>query len=193
MVTVKGYVDRVVIVARGQAIARHERSHRRHTMVLDPLHFLATLGQKPGALDHAPVFRDWELPACFAAFRAALEREHGAAGGGRRFARVLQLLAEHPLARVREAIESCTRSDAISAEAVARRAQVLAATAAPVSGAATPPGTPASPHVHVPPPDLGRFDQLLGDRDIPEISHDDVAVKSSSDQSTEIPASVFFA
>ena len=74
IVTVKGYVDRVVIVARGQAIARHARSHQRHTMVLDPLHYLATLGTKPGALDHAPVFRDWELPACFAAFRAALEQ-----------------------------------------------------------------------------------------------------------------------
>ena len=62
-VTVKGYVDRVVIVSRGQIVARHERSHQRHTMVLDPLHYLATLDRKPGVLDHAPVFRDWELPA----------------------------------------------------------------------------------------------------------------------------------
>ena len=136
-VTVKGYVDRVVIVSRGQAVARHERSHQRHTMVLDPLHYLATLDRKPAALDHAPVFRDWELPACFAAFRAALEREHGATAGGRRYARVLQLLAEHPLARVREAIESCTRSDQISAESVARRVQVLAAIATPAAVAAT--------------------------------------------------------
>src|SRR5262249_53789325 len=103
--TVKGYVHRVVIVARGQAVPRHVASHRRHAMVLAPLHYLATLDRKPAALDHAPVFRDWELPDCFAAFRAALEREHGATAGGRRYARVLQLLVEHPLARVREAIE----------------------------------------------------------------------------------------
>jgi hypothetical protein len=192
MVSVKGYVDRVVIVARGQTVARHARSHQRHTMVLDPLHFLATLGTKPGALDHAPVFRDWELPACFAAFRAALEREHGATAGGRRFARVLQLLAEHPLARVREAIESCMLSNLISVEAVARRAQVLAAIAAPVANVATHPDTPASPRVHVPPPDLGHFDQLLGSHNIPETSHCDVNVRSRSDQSTEIPVSVFF-
>jgi transposase len=192
MVTVKGYIDQVVIVARGQAIARHARSHQRHTMVLDPLHFLATLGKKPGALDHAPVFRDWELPACFAAFRAALEQEHDATGGGRRFARVLQLLAEHPLARVREAIEFCMQSDVISAEAVARRAQVLAAIAAPVANVATLPDTPASPQVHVPLPDLSRFDQLLSDHDIPEISHCDVTARTSNDQSTEIPARVIF-
>ena len=79
MVTVKGYVDRVVIVARrpGRRDARSDASAKQ-TMVLDPLHYLATLGRKPGALDHAPVFRDWQLPACFAAFRAELERQHGA-------------------------------------------------------------------------------------------------------------------
>ncbi|MEJ7663393.1 MAG: hypothetical protein WKG07_29535 [Hymenobacter sp.] len=62
-----------------------------------------------------------ELPACFAAFRATLEQEHGATAGGRRYARVLQLLVEHLLARVRDAIESCTQPDQISAESVARR------------------------------------------------------------------------
>ena len=69
-------------------------------MILDPIHYLATLGRKPGALDHAPVFRDWKLPACFADLRAELERHHGAMGGSRRFVRVLQLLGEHPMTRV---------------------------------------------------------------------------------------------
>jgi hypothetical protein len=160
-------------------------------MVLDPLHYLATLGRKPGALDHAPVFRDWELPACFAAFRTALEREHGATAGGRRYARVLQLLAEHPLARVRDAIEFCARSDQISAEAVARRVQVLAALTTPAAATPTP-GTPAPPQVHVPLPDLSRFDQLLGDHDIHDISHHETATCSRSESSTEIPVSVFF-
>jgi hypothetical protein len=74
MVTVKGYVDRVVIVAQDQPVASHGRCSMKHTMILDPIHYLATLGRKPGALDHAPVFRDWGLPACFADFRAELER-----------------------------------------------------------------------------------------------------------------------
>jgi hypothetical protein len=191
-VTVKGYVDRVVIVSRGQIVARHERSHQRHTMVLDPLHYLAALERKPGVLDHTPVFRDWKLPACFATFRAALEREHGATAGGRRYARVLQLLAEHPLARVRDAIEFCTQSDQISAEAVTRRVQVLAAIATPVAIAATSPGTPAPPQVHVPLPDLSRFDQLLESHDIRERSHYDTQERSCSAQSTEVPISVFF-
>lgn len=191
-VAVKGYVDRIVIVSRGQIVATHARSHQRYKMELDPIHYLATLGRKPGALDHAPVFRDWKLPACFTTFHAALEEQHGAMAGGRRYARVLQLLAEHPSARVCEAIEFCLKSDAIAAEAVARRVHVLAAIAAPAA-AATPPGTPAPPQVHVPLPDLSRFDQLLGNRDIPETSHYDVSTRPSNDQSSEVPVSVYFA
>ena len=192
-VTVKGYVDRVVIVSRGQTVARHVRSHQRHAMVLDPLHYLAALDRKPGTLDHAPVFRDWELPACFAAFRAALEQEHGATAGGRRYARVLQLLVAHPLARVREAIEFCTQSDQISAESVARRVQVLAAIATPGAVTNPFPGAAAPPQVHVPLPDLSRFDQLLGGRETNDTANYDISKQQNFDHSTEIPVSVFFA
>ena len=132
-------------------------------MVLDPLHYLATLGRKPGALDHAPVFRDWKLPACFAEFRAELEQLHGAEAGARRFVRVLQLLGEHPLARVRSAVEACQREHLISAEAVIQRTRSLRrdrVADAPCIAAAAP-NCPAAPQVHVPLPDLSRFNQLL--------------------------------
>jgi transposase len=162
MVTVKGYVDRVVIAARGQIIAEHRR-RAGEPMVLEPTHYLAALDRKPGALDHAPVFRDWQLPACFAEFRAELEAHHGAAAGSRRFARVLQLLGEHPLRRVSQAIDSCRSEHLFSAEAVIQRTRSLAAIeAATADGAAMPADAPAAPQVHVPRPDLSRFDQLLG-------------------------------
>jgi transposase len=162
MVTVKGYVDRVVIVADGRVIASHERSLRRGTTVLDPVHYLATLGRRPAALDHAPVYRDWKLPACFAALRAELESHHGAEAGARRFVRVLQLLGEHPLDRVRRAVEACQLDQAISAEAVIERARGLAAIESRIraTSLATPDTGGAHP-VHVPLPDLSRFNQLL--------------------------------
>ena len=75
LVTVKGYVDRVVIVAGGQVVATHKRSLKPGPPILDPIHYLPTLGHKPGALDHAPVYRDWKLPACFTAFRTELGAE----------------------------------------------------------------------------------------------------------------------
>jgi len=164
MVTVKGYVDRVVIVAQGQVVATHTRCLRHDTMVLDPLHYLATLSRKPGALDHAPVYRDWELPVCFAVFRGELQALHGSLAGDRRFVRVLQLLGEHPLARVRGAVEACRLEHLTSAEAVIQRTRWLAvieATSRDRSASIPEPATAAG--VSVPLPDLSRFDRLLGD------------------------------
>jgi hypothetical protein len=175
MVTVKGYVDRVVIVAKGQVVATHQRSLNKHNMILDPLHFLATLDRKPGALDHAPVFRDWKLPACFAEIRSELEGIHGAMSGSRRFVQVLQLLGEHPMSRVSQAIEACRRDQLHSAEAVIQRTRSLAAIEATKRNTEVPTETPAVPHVNVPLPDLNRFDQLM------------------SGPAAESPVSVFFA
>lgn len=164
MVTVKGYVGRVVVVAEGKVVATHVRSLERHTVVLDPIHFLATLGRKPGAIDHSPVYRDWKLPACFADFRAELERQYGVPPGTKQFARVLQLLGEHPLTRVSQAIDACRREHLVSAEAVVQRTRSLAAVETMTrGGASTPHATAAALQVDVPAPDLNRFDQLLGD------------------------------
>jgi hypothetical protein len=155
-------VDRVVIVARGQIVATHTRSPLADTLVLDPLHYLATLGRKPGALDHAPVYRDWKLPACFAEFRAKLEEHHGAVAGARRFVRVLQLLADHSLDHGRQAVEACRREHLISAEAVIQRTRTLTACESRTNQQPrwTTELTTAQ-EVHVPLPDLSRFNQLL--------------------------------
>jgi transposase len=193
-VTVKGYVDRVVIVAKGTVIATHPRCFQRQTMILDPVHYLATLGRKPGALDHAPVFRDWVLPAGFAAFRTALEGLHGAMAGARRFVRVLQLLGEHPLTRVSQAVEECKRDHLISAEAVVQRTRSLATLEAPTRTAA--PVVLASPGaagVQVPLPDLGRYDQFLSDPKIRCISEKIDLNMQGYDETDEGPVAVSFA
>jgi transposase len=193
MVTVKGYVDRVVIVAGGQVIATHGRSPRPDTLVLDPLHYLATLGRKPGALDHAPVYRDWKLPACFTEFRAELEEHHGAVAGARRFVRVLQLLADHSLDHVRRAVEACRREHLISAEAVIQRAGTLAASESQTHRQQ--PWTTEltiMPQIHVPLPDLSCFNHLLdspASRDDPGNERFAVA---ASEAPCERPVTMFF-
>jgi hypothetical protein len=145
-------------------------------MVLDPLHYLAALGRKPGAPDHSPVFREWKLPGGFVEFRTELERSHGAMGGSRRFVRILQLLGEHPMSRVSRAIGACQRDHLYSAEAVIQRTQSLAAIEATNREATAPRAEAAgAPRVDVPLPDLGRFNQLL------------------SGPADETPVSVFFA
>lgn len=161
-VTIKGYVDEVVIVSGSEIIASHRRSLEKGTMVLDPIHYLATLERRPAALDHSPVYRDWKLPAGFTELRADLEQLYGAEAGARRYVRVLQLLAEHPRERVRQAVDDCRRTQTISAEAVIQRTRTLAALAA--YAADSPPSEVESitvSQVHVPLPDLMLFNQLL--------------------------------
>jgi hypothetical protein len=131
-------------------------------MVLEPTHDLVALGRKPGALDHSPVFRDWKLPACFVGFRAELEQHYGSMPGSRRFARVLQLLGEHPLARVSQAVEECRREHLYCAEAVIQRTRSLAAIeAATRGGPPTPSEDSSAAQIPVPLPDLSRFNLLL--------------------------------
>jgi transposase len=164
-VTVKGYIDRVEVVAAGQVVARHGRCYGQDEQVLDPLHYLAALARRPAALEHAPVLRDWQLPPAFAALRQALERRHGPRAGCRHYIRVLQLLGDHPVGRVREAVEGCLGQEGLTAERVRAAAERLAAAAAA-------PGTEAVTPLcqyQVPWPDLGRFNQLLTQGDSEDV------------------------
>jgi hypothetical protein len=68
-VLVKGYVHEVVIACGSEVIARHSRSYEREDIVFDPLHYLALLEQKTGAVDQAAPLVGWELPDCFAQLR----------------------------------------------------------------------------------------------------------------------------
>src|SRR5205085_11604362 len=123
-------VEGVEVVDGSQVVARHTRSYGRDEQVLDPLHYLATLGRRPAALDPAPVLRDWRLPESFARLRQALEGRHGPSAGARHYVRVLQLLAEHPLERVEQAAAACLRRGELHAERVGAEARRLAGTAA---------------------------------------------------------------
>jgi len=173
-VTVKGYVERVEVVAGGQVVARHHRGYGRDEQILDPLHYLAALDRRPAALDHAPVLRDWQLPAAFLQLRETLEVRYGRRAGARQFIRILQLLNEHPMERVQHAVEESLVQPPPDADRIRMR---VAFHATSTAAAKQPDSTPATPlnQYQVPPPDLNRFDQLLSQG---EESNDDVCEHS---------------
>jgi transposase len=107
-VLVRGYVHQVVISCGAEVIARHPRSYEREDFIFDPLHYLALLEQKTGALDQAAPLAGWDLPEEFAALRRLLEARMGKRGK-REYVQVLRLLEvfclEDVLAGVRGAIE----------------------------------------------------------------------------------------
>jgi len=155
-VTVKGYVDRIAVVADGQIIAMHSRCYGRREKVLDPRHFLVILERKPAALDHAPVYRDWQLPATFALLRRDFEARLGSATGARHYIRVLQLLAHHAVDLVERAIHASRTHAYPDAAAIAAAVERLASDTTQSLDLPS-----AAPNLSVPLPDLSRFNQLL--------------------------------
>jgi transposase len=113
-VTVIGTVDTVRIAVGGRVVAVHRRSWGREGVAYDPVHYLALLERKPGALDFAAPLEGWELPVCFGALRRRLEADFGGPGT-RRFIKVLRLLEgaslPEPTRAVERALELGTADD----------------------------------------------------------------------------------
>jgi transposase len=106
-VLVRGYVHEVVIACGAEEIARHARSYEGEDFIFNPLHYLALLERKIGALDQAAPLAGWALPEEFATLRRLLEGRLGKPGK-REFVQVLRLLEvfrpDDVLAGVRAAI-----------------------------------------------------------------------------------------
>ena len=96
---------------------RHRRCWGRERVFYDPVHYLALLERKPGALDFAAPLAGWELPVCFGVLRRRLEAEFGGPGT-RRFIKVLRLLEGASLAELTRAVERALELGAADADAV---------------------------------------------------------------------------
>ena len=116
-VLIRGYVDEVVVACGVDIIARHARSYEREDFVFDPLHYLALLEQKIGALDQAAPLVGWDLPEEFATFRRLLEARMGKRGK-REFVQVLRLLETFRRDDVVAAIKEAMARGAIGFDAV---------------------------------------------------------------------------
>ncbi len=120
-ILVKGYVDRVVLLFNHRVVAEHRRSWGKEGVFFNYLHYLPLLERKPGSLDHARPLADLNLPSCFDVLRRRLEAEQQKQGDGiREFIRVLRLLEDYPMAKLRCAVEKGLAVRAHSQEAIAQ-------------------------------------------------------------------------
>lgn len=157
-IVAKGYCDQVVLCGDGHEVARHARIWDDEQVCFEPLHYLALLETKPGALDHARPLAGWTLPECFALLRRRLEAERDG-DGTREYIRVLRLLEKHPLAKLREAVEAALQVGAITRDAVAQflyPREDWRATQFSLDG------HPHLRHVRVATPNLAAYTELVG-------------------------------
>lgn len=118
-ILIKGYVDRVVLCYGPSVVAEHRRSWGREGVFFDYLHYLPLLEQKPGSLDYARPMADITFPDCFGTLRRMLVIEQSKEGEGiREFIRVLRLLEDYPMDKVKQAVEKALYVGAHSRDAI---------------------------------------------------------------------------
>jgi len=118
-VLVKGYVERVEVYHRDRLLATHPRLWGKEDVRFEPVHYLALLERKPGALDYARPLQTWDLPECFGILRRRLERER-AGEGTREYIQVLRLLEKHDLPALTQAVEKGLGCGALTRDAIAQ-------------------------------------------------------------------------
>jgi transposase len=157
-IVAKGYWDQVVLCADGGEVARHARIWEAERVCFEPLHYLALLETKPGALDHARPLAGWTLPECFLLLRRRLEAERDGEGT-REYIKVLRLLEQYPLVKLRAAVEEALQVGAITRDAVAQFLYPRADWRATLFSLA---GHPHLRHVRVDAPNLASYMDLVG-------------------------------
>ena len=155
-VTVIGGIEDVCVCVAAEVVATHRRCWNREATFFDPVHYLALLERKPGALDAARPLEDWNLPGCFALLRRRLETDLGSAGT-REFIKVLRLMEKASLAELTRAVDQALSIGATSADAVGL---ILAHSQERPVGLFSLDGHPHLKSVVVDPPDLGAYRAL---------------------------------
>ena len=155
-VTVVGGIEEVAITSGTGVVARHVRCWDKEQTTYDPLHYLALLERKPGAIDYARPLESWELPGCFAVLRRRLEADLGHRGT-REFIKVLRLLENASVGALARAVDQALSIGATGADAIAL---ILFHHAEQPVGLFSLDGHPHLKSVVIDPPDLSAYRTL---------------------------------
>jgi transposase len=119
-VVLRAYPFRVEILLGEKVIATHPRCFGREQDVLDPLHYLTLLEQRPGAFDNAKPLRNWrkhwsqDYDRLLEALRTRLPEGRGV----KEFIAVLKLHRDHPADQVEQAVHTALELGAASLDGV---------------------------------------------------------------------------
>jgi transposase len=116
----RAYPFQIDILHDQEILATHPRCYEREQDVLDPLHYLPLLLQRPGAFDHAKPIRQWQRawPLAYKRLLLRLRQQWPEGRGVQEFVRILQLHTEHPAALIEQAIEQALSIGCIHADGV---------------------------------------------------------------------------
>lgn len=159
---IKAYPFRIDVLHLDEVIARHPRCYNREQDILDPLHYLPLLEQRPGAFDHAKPIRRWRegWPPVYERLLDHLRAQWPDGRGIREFVHILKLHRDHPADLVARAVGQalvygCGHADGV--ELCLRQMMNPGSPMAPIALA----NWPKLAAVTIEAPDLHCYDQLL--------------------------------
>jgi hypothetical protein len=161
----RAYPFRVEILFLDKVIAGHERCFERERDILDPLHYLGLLSQRPGAFEYAVPIRRWRKtwPPVYETLLGTLQERWPDGRGLREFIAILKLHREHPTQEVEQAIRACLKHgtpylDSIRLQLRCKRE------AKPLANPLDPADCPQRGSIGEQPVRLGQYNRLLGAR-----------------------------
>lgn len=112
--TLRAYPFTIELLADNQVIATHKRCYGHQQDILDPLHYLALVAQRPGAFEHAQPLREWraQWPPAYETLLASLRRQQPSESAAiRAFVQILELHQSYAPALVQTAIEQAVQEN----------------------------------------------------------------------------------
>lgn len=106
--TLRAFPFTVELLVDNQVIATHKRCYGRYQDILDPLHYLALVAERPGAFEHAQPLREWrkQWPPAYETLLTTLRQQHPSESAViRTFVQILALHQHHAPALVQAAVE----------------------------------------------------------------------------------------
>ena len=102
----RAYAFQIELVYLDQIIVRHPRCFKKEQDILDPLHYLPLLEQRPGAFEHALPLRQWrkEWPAVYEQLLQRMQASKPDGRGVREFLNILKLHQDYPAKLVEKAV-----------------------------------------------------------------------------------------
>jgi transposase len=164
---VRAFPLHVDILDGATVLATHPRCYGREQDVLDPLHYLPLLAQRPGAFDHAKPLQRWKdhWPASYTRMLARLRQQWPDGRGVREFVAILQLHQQHPAALIAQAVDQALTLGCVHADGVRLCLQHVLHPAAPPPTALDLRDRPHLAAIGTQPIDMTVYESLLhGDR-----------------------------
>ena len=116
----RAYPFRVEILSLSLVVTEHPRCFGREQDVLNPLHYLGLLEQRPGAFEHAIPMRQWRetWSADYEQFLSILRQNKPDGSGIREFIAILKLHRNHSAETVNQAVHQALEIGAVHLDGV---------------------------------------------------------------------------